>query len=59
MYTSGTSIQLFDAIYHHICCRLKENVIQYKVSLLRTCGLRYGFLKKMSNFMLIAVAISF
>jgi len=34
MYFSLVSIQLPDAIYHQICCRLK--VIQYKINLIGT-----------------------
>ena len=44
-YFSRVSTQLIDAIYNQICCMLKENDIQYKVSLSRTCSWRYGFLK--------------
>jgi len=36
MYFSLVSIQLPDAMYHQICCRLKENDIQYKISLIGT-----------------------
>ena len=34
MYFSLISIQPLGAIYHQICCSLKENDIEYKVSLL-------------------------